>query len=363
MAFSLVKSRKGHRSIRAAKLLDHVRNLTRVEKKGTMLKMSAMGDSEPLWHDQDVGKVDYESKLPTKLNPRVGAPDKRQGDVPSDNVSGIGVRTEDGRSSAMTVSAGGTQATGDIVPDAMPQNYKLGAVVDELLKMGAMSDEEASHTLERLDSMDKNKLTPGQVGRYAAIGAVAGPVIGMSKSLIQGRGVGGHFGQDFTTAGRRLRHVAGDAAAGAMTSGAIPLVRSALDRSSALNSLKDYVETQQPAEMPKSSSAIGAIEHEGAGMAAKIPGIGGALKFLHKHENPIEVAGLGYLAAPSVDNMQAKYRARRAGDVGPDGHVSEEAMNQRRLIPEKYHDPIEATGLASLAVPLVAKRLHSGSWH
>lgn len=88
-----------------------------------------------------------------------------------------------------------------------------------------------------------------------------------------------------------------------------------------------------------------------------------ALDFVHKHENPIEVAGLGYLAAPNVDNMQAKVRARRAGLGDQDGHVSNHDMDQFRVIPDKAHDVVEATGLGSLAAPLVAKRLRTGSWH
>ncbi len=86
------------------------------------------------------------------------------------------------------------------------------------------------------------------------------------------------------------------------------------------------------------------------------------LAALEKHENPIEVAGLAYLAAPNVDNMQAKARARMAGAGDGDGHVSEHDMDKYRLIKEKHHDLVEATGLGSLAAPLVARRLRTCAW-
>jgi len=88
----------------------------------------------------------------------------------------------------------------------------------------------------------------------------------------------------------------------------------------------------------------------------KISGVlGAAGAFLHKMEDPIEVGGLGILAAPSVDNMVAKWRARRAGLVDPHGKPTEEGIESKRLIKEKWHDPIEAGGLGLLAAPIVGK--------
>ncbi len=90
--------------------------------------------------------------------------------------------------------------------------------------------------------------------------------------------------------------------------------------------------------------------------AARLVGKKG-LDVVHRLEDPIEVAGLGYLAAPNVDNMQAKARARRAGLGDADGHVSSHDLDRYRVIKDKHHDLIEATGLGSLAAPIVAKRL------
>jgi len=104
------------------------------------------------------------------------------------------------------------------------------------------------------------------------------------------------------------------------------------------------------------------------GAVVKAPGIlesaaslgRGAMKGLHSLEDPIEVGGLGILAAPSLDNMIARRRARKAGLADEHGEVSEANLDRYRLIKGKYHDPIEAGGLGLLAAPIIAKRLHGG---
>jgi hypothetical protein len=95
-----------------------------------------------------------------------------------------------------------------------------------------------------------------------------------------------------------------------------------------------------------------------AGVFSKVPG----LQTLAKLENPIEVGGLGILAAPNIDNMIAKHRARRALGLARGAEVPEEAIEQKRLIKERFHDPVEVGGLGILAAPLIAHRLHSGGW-
>ena len=80
-----------------------------------------------------------------------------------------------------------------------------------------------------------------------------------------------------------------------------------------------------------------------------------AAQFIERHEDPLEIAGLGYLAAPNIDNMQAKFRARRAGVADAHGHIPEEEIEKRRFIKERFHDPMEAGGLAALALPNVSK--------
>jgi hypothetical protein len=84
--------------------------------------------------------------------------------------------------------------------------------------------------------------------------------------------------------------------------------------------------------------------------------------WLSSAAHPIEVAGLGVLAAPSVDNMIAKHRARKAGLVDEAGHPTEQGVESKRLIKERFHDAIEAGGLGALAIPSIGHRLHSGKW-
>lgn len=111
-------------------------------------------------------------------------------------------------------------------------------------------------------------------------------------------------------------------------------------------------------ELEKISSAVP------TGIISKLKSGGSAaLKAIHHAEDPIEVAGLGALAAPNIDNMIARRRALKAGLGDTHGHVSDESMDKYRVIKEKYHDPIEAGGLGVLAAPLIAKRLHQGKWH
>jgi hypothetical protein len=91
--------------------------------------------------------------------------------------------------------------------------------------------------------------------------------------------------------------------------------------------------------------------------------LGKALNTVAHAEGPIEVGGLLGLASPNVDNMVAKYRARKSGLVDASGRPTEEGIESKRLIPERLHDAIEAGGLGLLAAPYAAKRLHTGSWH
>ena len=106
---------------------------------------------------------------------------------------------------------------------------------------------------------------------------------------------------------------------------------------------------------------LGELGHD-IGVAGKeLVGLGGkALSAMHRYEDPIEVGGLGLLAAPNIDNMIARHRARSAGLAGEHGHVPDEAVDKYRLIKEKYHDPLEAGGLGILAAPLIAKGLMHG---
>lgn len=108
--------------------------------------------------------------------------------------------------------------------------------VDELLKLGAISDEHAQKSLDRLDTLERNRPTLKQVGRYGAIGALAGPAISAVGNIIEKKPA---FGG--------LRSIAAQAAKGSLSAGALPLVRTHLDRHAEIGTLKKYVKEREPA--------------------------------------------------------------------------------------------------------------------
>lgn len=218
-------------------------------------------------------------------------------------------------------------------------NIQQNANARHLNKKAAVSDEQAQSAVNRLDTLERNKPTFRQAARYGAIGAAAGPAMNLIGSAIAKK----NPFKDTTM----LRGLASDATKGAIAGGAVPLLRSHLDRRAEVGTLKNYLSERQ-----KEAAFIDTIKQQG----------GKALAGLHHLENPIEVAGLASLAAAPVDNMVARHRAIRAGLGDGDNHVSEHDMDKYRVIKERHHDAIEAGGLGVLAAPLIAKRLHTGSW-
>ena len=110
--------------------------------------------------------------------------------------------------------------------------------LDEMSKhANVVSDEEAEKALDRLDTLRKSAPDGKTVARYAGIGAVSGPAIVAAREAISGDSLMGGGSK-----GKMLRKALGHAAAGALTSGAIPLVRSHLDRKAEMSKLKTWVD-------------------------------------------------------------------------------------------------------------------------
>ncbi len=107
------------------------------------------------------------------------------------------------------------------------------------VKIAAVSEEQARSSLDRLDSLERNKPTLRQVGRYGTLGAVAAPIASIATNAIRGKPL-----LDAGTNISKLREVAGRAAGGAITGGAIPLLRSHLDRKAELGTLRSYMDQQ-----------------------------------------------------------------------------------------------------------------------
>ena len=119
----------------------------------------------------------------------------------------------------------------------------LRAMMDELEKLGAVDAAQARTSLDRLDTLERNKPTAGQALRYGTLGAGAGLATGAISDVIQGRKLfkpeeGVRFG--------RPRAMLARAAAGAVGSGMIPLARYYLDRQAEMGKLKEFM-GQQPA--------------------------------------------------------------------------------------------------------------------
>lgn len=104
-----------------------------------------------------------------------------------------------------------------------------------------------------------------------------------------------------------------------------------------LAAVRKKVEAKYP-DMLKAAS-IGGKLMAGAGGLMQ-----GAGKVVGNH-NLMDLAGLGILAAPVADNIQARTRAHFAGDKG------ENAVERRQLMGEPTHDALELGGLGVLAAP------------
>jgi hypothetical protein len=84
--------------------------------------------------------------------------------------------------------------------------------------------------------------------------------------------------------------------------------------------------------------------------AAKSVALGASEAAMHKNE----VAGLGVLAVPGLDTLQASARARFAGDK------SHDAVEKRHLLGEGAHAALDVGGLGLLAAPAAARLKHAG---
>jgi hypothetical protein len=183
------------------------------------------------------------------------------------------------------------------------------STLDELVKLGFVSHEEASRAVDRLESLEKERPTAGQVARYGVLGAGAG-VLGkaVSHSIEHGR---------LPTA----RGALGAAASGAIGMGAVPLVRRGLDQHAEVGRLRKYMQQEHVGEYASNPApATHAPPFESGGKIATI----GRLK----------IGAMGTFAIPppsamagALKKMPLIPKAGRApvigsGDFGRTLHVS-----------------------------------------
>lgn len=117
---------------------------------------------------------------------------------------------------------------------AAPEVKKLmamkHAMVDELLKIGAVSNEQAARAADRLDTLERQAITPGQAARNATFGAATGAGLGVLSNVVRG-----------AKNPASLRGAAADALKGGVAGGLLPLAQRAMDRHSEESTLRDYL--------------------------------------------------------------------------------------------------------------------------
>ncbi len=104
----------------------------------------------------------------------------------------------------------------------------FSVIVDELEKLGAISDEQARRSLDRYDQLEKTRPTLGQAGRYGALGAGVGTLMHVAGNALEGGSL-------------KPRALGAAAVKGAIGMGGVPLAVRALDRRAELATLKKYL--------------------------------------------------------------------------------------------------------------------------
>lgn len=125
----------------------------------------------------------------------------------------------------------------------------ISAFFDELVKLGAVSEAHAQHALDRLDTLERNKPTAGQVGRYSMIGAAVAPAISAVGNVIKGKSP-----FEGATTRAKLRDFASTAVKGGLSTSAIPLARAHFDRKAEMGTLHRFLKERGNAGMDPQSS-------------------------------------------------------------------------------------------------------------
>ena len=110
----------------------------------------------------------------------------------------------------------------------------LGAVTaEQLAKVAEVTREQAQHAMERLDDLEHQRPTLGQLGRGALVGAMVGPIASnVSKLVSEGR---------FS----KPREIAGQIAGGTIFGTATPLLKHKVETGTERKTLRNYVESGQ----------------------------------------------------------------------------------------------------------------------
>jgi hypothetical protein len=120
----------------------------------------------------------------------------------------------------------------------------FNAFLDELEKLGAISTDDARRSYDRLDTLEQNKPTLGQIGRYGALGAGAGALTKTLGNAIEHKAL------------PSARAAGAGALAGAIGMGAVPLIRQKLDQRAEYGKLKKFMHQEHLGEYGASPGAM-----------------------------------------------------------------------------------------------------------
>lgn len=192
----------------------------------------------------------------------------------------------------------------------------LPLYIQQLIKTAAqspVSEEQARRAMDELDTLERNKPSAGQLARYTAIGAAAGPSVKTLGRVIES-GPKGALGSP--------RRLAAEAVGGALTTGAIPLVRQHLERQVQKNTLKRYMGEQgqnkhgavarplPAAEAPAPQEGSNLARNVAVGSLAAAPFAGMIGQKSLKHDPT-----LGHAAGQRYKDLEELSRNARPGDV------------------------------------------------
>lgn len=118
------------------------------------------------------------------------------------------------------------------------------AILDELEKVGFVSDAEASSALDSLNSLQQDKPTKRQTLGYMGAGAAIAPVVHMGANLIRKKPL-----LEGTTGGDKARDAAAQMFRGGLGGTAVSMAQHHIDRHDKTNTLKAYLAQHEAQSM------------------------------------------------------------------------------------------------------------------
>lgn len=237
-------------------------------------------------------------------------------------------------------------------------------ILGELTQLTKQADQDPSNqaienAVARYETLDRNKPTLKQVGRYSLIGATSAPIIGAIGDAIQGgKGI---LGSEKGVKGV-IRGVASASVKGAIGSGLVPLVRSHLDRQSEKAQLRQLISKK----LEKASALSGAAPTEpwAANEAIFKEGAGASTRggFLMSSEippfrmpavkGPVKTAGAATTPAGRLSQSKAVGLPKKSPGFAPGSPVADLGNNRGRRLPganktvvgDPGYKPVETMG-------------------